>query len=47
MVSIRKYAEKVMRMHVIFIILLWNYEKAVHGTIIGSSGRGCVLITLF
>ena len=33
-------------MYVIFITLLWNYEKAVR-TILGSSGKDCVLIILF
>ena len=33
-------------MYVIFIILLWNYEKAVHKNL-GSSGRDCVLIILY
>ena len=42
-----------MHMYFIFIILLTNYEKDVHRTcthvhtIIGSSGRKCVLIILF
>ena len=33
-------------MYVIFIILLWNYEQAVHNNL-GSSGRDCVLIILY
>ena len=45
-VSVRKQAKMVMRMYIIFIILLWNYEKAVP-KFLGSSGRDCVLIILF
>ena len=36
-----------MRMYVIFVILFSNYEKSYMYTIIGSSGRDCVLIILF
>ena len=35
-----------MRMYVIFVILFSNYEKPYMYTIIGSSGRDCVLIIL-